>query len=452
MSTKYGYTYDYTKTMLMKLLLSHPNKSGGSEVLINYENALDIIKRVDSITQGMDKIIYLVGWQYLGHDDKYPDFFEANEYLKRSSDKSARDSLLRLIDEARKYNTIVSFHINFSDAYANAPSFNDFVNANALIRKKNGEPQVIQRYNGKACYKTSFKEYWESGLFKRQIDKLMELYPIKSLGTIHVDNFQCYKNYSPNISMEEMQLYRDEMINYLRENGVDITSEFTYREDSKLMQKPFLGLPREHDVKMPIKTLGKIPASWWLNYLSNDELVSIPPDLYCGGILRKCTTNDRRGEYIYGNIHLENLIKYYDANNTTWIDKFLEEFAVIQVPFNYLCQYNRKLIGGKRGAEYCEYDNGIISYQKGQIIVKGNIIVKDGYNLCLPLMFKPNTLLAYSKLGDIRKWSVFGEGYSKAKIYGITPQGNKLIKEIDVIDNSIMLNIEAGQGLIIELK
>ncbi|MDD6728584.1 MAG: hypothetical protein PUE08_05110 [Eubacteriales bacterium] len=48
-----------------------------------------------------------------------------------------------LIDEAKKYHTIVSVHINFNDAYENAPSFDKFVKANALIRKKTARLYAI---------------------------------------------------------------------------------------------------------------------------------------------------------------------------------------------------------------------------------------------------------------------------------------------------------------------
>ncbi len=62
----------------------------------------------------MPKIIYLVGWQNNGHDDKYPDIFEVNKALKRDEDETSYDSLMWLIKEAKKYNTIVSFHVNFN--------------------------------------------------------------------------------------------------------------------------------------------------------------------------------------------------------------------------------------------------------------------------------------------------------------------------------------------------
>lgn len=80
--------------MVMKLGMAVPDlkNEGKSEVRLTFEQALEYIKKIDNITQNITKIYYLVGWQYLGHDDKYPDFFEVNEALKRKEDKTALES------------------------------------------------------------------------------------------------------------------------------------------------------------------------------------------------------------------------------------------------------------------------------------------------------------------------------------------------------------------------
>ncbi|MCI5734774.1 MAG: hypothetical protein MR281_01385 [Eubacterium sp.] len=85
MNLPFEYNYDYSKCMVMKLGMAVPDlkNEGKSEVRLTFEQALEYIKKIDNITQNITKIYYLVGWQYLGHDDKYPDFFEVNEALKR---------------------------------------------------------------------------------------------------------------------------------------------------------------------------------------------------------------------------------------------------------------------------------------------------------------------------------------------------------------------------------
>ena len=98
------YNYDYSQTLWMKLFMAKPDfPNHKSEVYFTFEQALDVIKTVDCLTQGIKKIVYLVGWQGLGHDDCYPEMEKVNEYLADPGDKSARDALWNLFEEAKKY-------------------------------------------------------------------------------------------------------------------------------------------------------------------------------------------------------------------------------------------------------------------------------------------------------------------------------------------------------------
>lgn len=444
---KTDYCYDYTECMMMKLGMAHPDKSGTkSRVLMNFEQALEAIRKIDNITQGITKIYYLVGWQYLGHDDKYPDFFEVNEALKRPQDKTARDSLIWLYNEAKKYNSVISVHINFNDVYDNAPSFGDFVKAGALIRKKDGRIHAIEKYNGRPCYKTDHKVYWESGLFKRQFDRLLETLPfLTEAKTVHVDNFQCYKNYAPYVSIKEMQEGRKKMIAYVREKGIDITSEFTYKETEDLPNRPFLGLPREHHHRAPMNTVGLIPASWWCYRMTRKELIDTPPQLYSGGIFR----NKRYRKYLYGNMHGEDIIR---PENKDWVKDFIYEFATVQVPYHFLCRYKRLGIKGMGINERCEFSNGIISYCKDGRIVQNDAVIKDGDTLCLPFVHKESCYFAYSKNGDERTWKIAESGSLKADIYRISENGNKFLKELEITGGRLPLQIGKEEALLICLK
>lgn len=447
--SKNDYTYDYTKCMMMKILVAKPDRKGGSIIEHNVEQIFEIIKNIENLTYGITKILYLVGWQYLGHDDKYPDFFDVNEGIKRPQDSSAYDSLIWLFAEAKKYNTIISFHINFNDVYTDAPSFNDFLTQNALIRNKNGKPCVMDRYNGKKCYKTCFKQYWESGLFSRQIEKLLALFPIKEAGTIHIDNFQCYSNYSPYISISEMQSYRDRMIAYFRNIGVDITTEFTCREHNGLRNKTIFGTPREHNPSMPIDILGKIPAVWWLTYLSEQELVDISPQLLSGGLLRNGTKNDFREKFIYGNIHGEDVFQKRALGNGIMQKNFLHDFATIQVPYFFLCNHKRQSISIQKGDEKCVFSEGIVSYLKGQQISYNGNIIKDGDALFLPYL-NDNTFFAYSAFDDEREWNIGEKSFTKLKIYEVSADKKpELLCEIVPAGSCIKLKLFSGKALII---
>lgn len=448
MKTPLKFNYDYSGCMVMKLGMAFPDKEkqGESHVELTFEEALEYIKKIDSITQGITKIYYLVGWQYLGHDDKYPDFFEVNEALKRPQDKTAYDSFKWLSDKAKKYNSVISVHINFNDAYDNAPSFDDFVKAGALIRKKNGKPHAIERYNGRKCYKTCHKAYWESGLFKRQFDRFIETFPfIAETGTIHVDNFQCYKNYSPYVSIKEMQNARRKIIEYVKSKGIDITSEFTYKENEKLPNRPIFGLPRDHFKSSSMDTLGLIPLSWWCYRMTDKELTEIPPQLYCGGEFREKILNN----IFYGNMHGEDIIK---KSNKNWADDFIYRFATYQIPGHFLNSHKRIQINGKGNKKYCEFSDGVISFADGRKITENGNIIKDGDTLFMPIIQKKSTYIAYSRNGDCRDWHISEKDKTSAEVYRITESGNEFIRTLPVKNGILHINIPEQIGYTVILK
>lgn len=443
-----NFNYDYSKCMVMKLGMANPEKRipNKSHVKLTFSEALQYIKKIDNITQGITKIYYLVGWQYLGHDDKYPDFFEVNEALKRPEDKTAYDSFKWFCKEAKKYHSVISVHINFNDAYDNAPSFSEFVKNKALIRKRNGKIDPIENYNGRKCYKTCLKAYWETGLFKKMFDRFVETFPfIAETGTIHVDNFQCYKNYAPYISIKEMQDARREMIKYVHGKGIDITSEFTYKESENLPNKPIFGLPRDHFSKYPMDTLGLIPFSWWCYRMTEKELLETPPSVYCGGEFREKKYN----RLFYGNMHGEDIV---EKENNNWAEDFIYRFATYQVPFHFLNSHKRLSINGKGSSLSCVFSDGIVSYAKGEKITQNGKIIKDGDTLFMPFVHKEKQYIAYSTKGDIRTWDIPEENVKNAKIYRISEDGNKLIKEVEIINNKIELFLKPKAALLIVLE
>src|SRR5438045_1209248 len=65
--------HKYDQTLVMKIFLAERTDQGrGCRVHLTFEQALEVIERLDRITCGAPKIVYLVGWQYNGHDSKYP--------------------------------------------------------------------------------------------------------------------------------------------------------------------------------------------------------------------------------------------------------------------------------------------------------------------------------------------------------------------------------------------
>ncbi len=105
--------------------------------MCTFDQALEMVKQIDRIMPGYQKVIYLVGWQYNGHDDRYPEFFEVNEHLKSPKDATARESLLRLVETAKNYHTVISYHINLSDAYPESALWQEYLDHGlTLMREK----------------------------------------------------------------------------------------------------------------------------------------------------------------------------------------------------------------------------------------------------------------------------------------------------------------------------
>ena len=441
------FKHDYTKTMMMKLFMSRPDGKGGTVTECDFDRADDILRQADALTLGAPKILYLVGWQYNGHDDRYPSFFEVNPALKSPGDATAPESMLRFINKAaEQYNTVVSVHINFSDAYENSPLFEEYRSAGALIRNSKGEPAAIEEYNGQPCYKISYKEEWESGLFQRRVDKLLELLPLREAGTIHADNFQCFVNRKPSVSIKTMQAYRKKMIDYLAEKGIDVTSEFSYRE-GPLTRVGYGALVRDLLWRLyPLNTLGQVPAVWWADKLKRREVFEIYPEKYACGLLK-----GEYGKFLYGNIHGEDLWLKNNAGDG-WQKEFLRQFAAINVPYFYLASLKKEKLSGRGKKMRMVYTNGTVSYLREQKIANNGVLMKAEENLLLPLAFKEDACLAYSKNGYKRLWQMPVFKYNRALIYDITPEGPKFLEEKPVVLGRIELDVKPGQALLLELK
>lgn len=427
------FSYDYTKTMMMKLKMADPDRKGGSTIYCNAEKALEIIKGVDKITLGIKKIIYLVGWQYLGHDDKYPAFFDVNKGIKRPNDKTSYDSLIWLMNEAKKYNTVVSVHINFTDAYADSPLYDEYVKANALIRTASGKPAKIEKYNGKVCYKISYKEEWESGLFKKRVDKFLSLFPIETAGTVHVDNFQCYVNRAPFVSAEEMQYYRNLMIDYLREKGIDITSEFTYRE-GKGSVLLYGKITRDFTpTRYPIALLNRIPAVWWADKMTIEEYFAYYPHIWGGGLPK----NEKARNMFYGNIHGEDAFL-----KDNWQEQFTREFCMINLPFFYLNAKKRVGFTDSRRSAVT-YSDGTVSSADGTII-SGGMKVKDKDSVFLPYS---GGYTVFSEKGGIVKGKINSDS---AILNKVTTDGTVELKKIDAKKKIVEIDTEPNTAYFIK--
>ncbi len=453
------WNYDYSKILWMKMYLADPDfPNNRSNVYISFERALEIIKTVDALTQGIPKIVYLVGWQGLGHDDCYPEMDKVNEALKRDCDKTAAESLFRLFEEAKKYHTVVSFHVNVSDAYTATPCFPELAAANALVNNLEGKPTPIEVFNGRDGYKTSYKQFWESGLFRRLWDRFCEATPVREAGTVHIDNFCIAENLNPRTGVEEQNEARNKMLDYIQSLGIDVTSEYTYREAALRNESPTHPIRRLYATAgedmtvipwetVPMRTLGRIPATWWTSNVTMEDCIRIPPARYSGHVNDKALMN-----VFYGTMHGEDIWQKYGAEAADWSPAFLREFCTYHLPYVYLNRYERLRYeedpAAAKEERYTVYfSDGVVSRAKDLSITKNGAVLKKGRDALLPLDETNRVFIAYSENGKSGEWAIPDAAFGKAEVFEITPEGNLPLGSAEIRDGIVTLTVRPGEAL-----
>jgi len=375
---------DYTGTLTMKLYLGDNGK-----IELTLDEALEAIKKLDYMTRGMPKIIYLVGWQHDGHDSKYPDWNVVNPKLKRPGDATALDSLKWFMDEAEKYNTTISFHINMTDAYQDSPQWEEFVNKDLIRKEENGELIKGGHWVSGQSYKINLTRAWGAGVFQRNIDDLLAKIPQLLRGkTIHIDAFVTSPvEWAPSVGNADpyhKTTYRQEsetqkkIMRYWRDKGMDVTSEYFhgYRGD------PLFGLQ---------------PMAWWADWRSIDSQMKLPAALAVGG---------KGGNELFGtSMHGEDIVK----KDKVRLTGFLQEFSTTTLLWQYLNQYERLSYDG--ATDTVQFSDGVTSSKQNgkRVVMHGDVTIADGTDMFVPALWRKDKLeiFAFSQDGyKDRSWKL----------------------------------------------
>ncbi len=201
-----------------------------AEVCMTFKDSLEAVRRVSNLTCNIPQTVLLTGWQYEGHDSKYPAWGEVCKHLKREEDATALDSLRWLFRKAREYNCLVTLHVNMFDAYADSPLFQEYLDKDIIAKDLDGKPIIGNRWSGMDCYHVSYTQEWKHGLAQKRIDDLLAMIPeLRENGCVYLDAFlgarvkdqqgpiSPYLGYS---KQEEACTMR-KILRYWRERGVD---------------------------------------------------------------------------------------------------------------------------------------------------------------------------------------------------------------------------------------
>jgi hypothetical protein len=416
------YLLPYHKTLVMKIFLAQKQPNNGCKVYLNFEQALGVIKKLDNLTCNIPKLVYLVGWQYNGHDSKYPAWGEVNYRLKRTEDSTALDSLKWIMRESIKYNTIVSLHIDMIDAYEDSPLWDTYVENDIVYKKKDGSILWGFSFGGQRSAPISYYQEWKLGFAQKRINDLLKMLPeIKRSRTIHIDAFHticprnlCTSPYLGHCAEREIETQR-KIYRYFRDRGIDVTTEYV-RQTPQIKKgeksnrwEDFAGLQ---------------PYAYWFNVKEDIDGVPFPPEILCGSPM-----------------HAEGEIMK-DPENLTGL---LEQFCLHVVPWYY---YNNS--GWKTHSHPFKTDHlSSIAEQSKH----------DEGDLFLPALWKKDrTIIAYSRKGyKNKKWTLplNWRDVKKGVISKITLNGQKRIREIEIIDSEfedykdITLSLKKGEAITI---
>ena len=417
------FKHEYHKTLTLKLFMGFENK-----LYATFEDALEIIKKLDNATRGAKKIVYLIGWQFGGHDTGYPSWAIVNHDLKREQDEKSEDSLRWLIREARQYNTVVSLHINMLDAHPNSILWDEYIEKDLIARELDGSITEYEWGN-----MLSYTAEWKAGLSTRRIDQLLNMLPeLVESGTIHIDAFHSQNTDYPDqpiskyheakfgYGIKEEAKTQQKIFKYWREKGLDVTCE--YSKNCRIDR--FLGLQ---------------PMAWHMDPITPQEELEIPASLLCGG---------DEGVDVFGQGMLAEGVIRHDKENLTGIK---EEFCLIGVPFLFLNSFDRLDYDDEK--TMVTFSDGVISYKKDDklYIEQNGKLFRDGDNVFLPAVWKDKEIIAYSKEGYTdREWQLPDnfDGVEAVDIYTIGIKEPELTKEnVKVNDGKITLALDKDQAV-----
>lgn len=280
-----------------------------AELCMTFEDSLEAIRRVSLLTCNMPQMVLLTGWQYEGHDSKYPSWGEVCRYLKRNDDPTALESLRRLFREARAYNCLVTLHVNMFDAYADSPLFQEYLDKDIIAKDLDGKAIVGNRWSGMDCYHISYTQEWKHGLAQKRIDDLLERIPeLRENGCVYIDAFigarmrDQLNPISPYLGYgkeEEARTMR-KILRYWRDNGVDPGVEHAWgmRSERCVGLTPYAADSRHiDDLPDPLFTTSPYHAQF--------DGVNLPPDFverFCLETLPYYHRNHPAANYDYGPI------------------------------------------------------------------------------------------------------------------------------------------------------
>ncbi len=439
---------DYSRIPAMKLdVLREETLPDGrvARYRCGYEQIKELILRLDRLTLGLPRIIYLVGWQLGGHDYDWPCMERVDPALQ-GPEATPLEGLRSLIRWGREHNTIISLHINLMDAYEDSPYWDEYLAKDVIARETDGSVKYVTEFiKGRPLRHISYTREWDEGLTQRRLDRLLEMIPELAEGhTIHVDAFHTfwfekdengkrimtsvlpispYHAEKYGITPETDHATQRRIFEYMRARGLDITCECS----NSLRIEPFFGLQ---------------PMMWWCGGRDAEYFKAAPACMYTGGM----GAGFMIGESLHGE---EQFCRDLNIG-----DGFLGEFCRTTLPWYCLNRHERLRVEENR----VEYSDGLAAYMDGEnrVIRQGDMLLRENDTVFVPVMWIDGGgryILAHSGEGCDRDFALpeSWRGAAGLRTYRIDPlRGPVETGRLAVRESCVRLRLAPGETALLE--
>ncbi len=186
----------YRERLWSKIFLDSP----GTGVRTTFAQAGEVVRAIHNITDGLPQLVYLVGWQYEGHDTGYPSMDKINT---RTGGAAALRALIK--DAKEHYNTLISYHANIDDTYTNHPGYDA-----SLVADNGNISHCLDVENGK--------------IFQR-IEAMMRVAPLEH--SLQIDNTRIASRVAAQKIdvLEELECGLRPIADFFKTKGITLTTE-----------------------------------------------------------------------------------------------------------------------------------------------------------------------------------------------------------------------------------
>ena len=182
-----------------------------------FDDCEQIIRNIAALTDNGKQIVHLWGWQFHGKDSGYPAVNQVDSRI------GGYEAMMRLKENAKKYNCTVTLSDNYDDAYRSSPAWNP----DWIARRPDGELWESRNWTGENSYILGIAKYVEAAGLER-VRYTCERYQLPD--TTHVDVLSYYPIRNdwdakrPASGTKNLQA-RYQVVEEFNKHGVDVSSE-----------------------------------------------------------------------------------------------------------------------------------------------------------------------------------------------------------------------------------